>query len=126
MPQHFPPAEPARMPPLSMAVRSGGLLFVSGIGPHDEHWQIAKDDFPAQMRAVLATLDRVLAEAGTDRSRLVKVNVLLTRAADVAEMNRLYAAWLGAPPYPARTTAVVSALPVPEFLLEIEAVAEAG
>ena len=120
---HYPPQEPDRFPPLSLAVRVGDLLFVSGMGPFDEQWQIAKDDFPAQMRAVLAWLDRALHEAGTDRSRIVKTNVLLTREQDIAEMNRLYAEWIGAPPYPARTTAVVKALPVPDFLLEIECVA---
>jgi enamine deaminase RidA (YjgF/YER057c/UK114 family) len=123
---HFPPDEPDRMPPLSLAVRVGDLLFVSGAGPFDENWQVAKGDFPAQMRAVLADLDRTLARAGTDRSRIVKVNVLLTREDDLAEMNRLYRAWLGKPPFPARTTAVVKALPVPDFLLEIECVAAVG
>ncbi|MBC9208801.1 RidA family protein [Roseomonas aerophila] len=123
---HFPPPQPEKMPPLSLAVRVGDLLFVSGMGPFDEEWRIARDDFPAQMRTVLACLDKVLAEAGTDRSRIVKTNVLLTREQDIAEMNRLYAAWLGAPPYPARTTAVVKALPVPDFLLEIECVAAVG
>ena len=123
MPQHFPPPEPARMPPLSLAVRTGSLLFISGIGPHEPDWRIAAD-FAGQMRAVLATLDAVLARAGAGRRSLVKVNVLLTREQDIAEMNRLYAEWLGAPPWPARTTAVVKALPVPEFQLEIEAIAE--
>jgi enamine deaminase RidA (YjgF/YER057c/UK114 family) len=123
---HYPPNEPDRMPPLSLAVRTGDLLFVSGAGPFDENWQIAKGDFPAQMRAVLADLDRTLARAGTDRSRIVKVNVLLTREEDIPVMNRIYAEWFGAPPYPARTTAVVKALPVPDFLLEIECVAAVG
>jgi enamine deaminase RidA (YjgF/YER057c/UK114 family) len=111
---------------LSLAVRAGDLLFVSGAGPFDENWQIAKGDFPAQMRAVLADLDRTLARAGTDRSRIVKVNVLLTREEDIPAMNRIYAEWFGAPPYPARTTAVVKALPVADFLLEIECVAAVG
>jgi enamine deaminase RidA (YjgF/YER057c/UK114 family) len=123
---HYPPNEPDRMPPLSLAVRAGDLLFVSGAGPFDENWQIAKGDFPAQMRAVLADLDRTLARAGTDRSRIVKVNVLLTREEDIPVMNRLYAEWFGGAPYPARTTAVVKALPVPDFLLEIECVAAVG
>lgn len=126
MPRHYPPAEPGRMPPLSMAVRTGNLLFVSGVGPHDENFQVAAEDFGLQMRAVLNTLDKVLSEAGTARDRIVKVNVLLTRERDIPLMNRLYAEWLGGPPWPARTTAVVLALPVPQFLLEIECVAEIG
>jgi enamine deaminase RidA (YjgF/YER057c/UK114 family) len=54
---------------------------------------------------------------------LVKVNVLLTRASDVATMNRLYAEAFGPAPYPARTTCVVQALPNPQRLIEIEGVA---
>ena len=49
--------------------------------------------------------------------------VLLTRAGDIREMNTLYAAAFPAAHLPARTTCVVAALPVPEFLLEIECIA---
>jgi len=65
----------------------------------------------------------VLDEAGATFRDLVKVNVLLTRAADVATMNRLYAETFGPAPYPARTTCVVQALPDPKMLIEIEGVA---
>ena len=54
---------------------------------------------------------------------LVKVNVLLTRASDVATMNKLYAEAFGPAPYPARTTCVVVSLPDPKMLIEIEGVA---
>ena len=62
-------------------------------------------------------------EAGGTFRDLVKVNVLLTRASDVAAMNALYAGAFGPAPYPARTTCVVVALPDPKMLIEIEAVA---
>ena len=71
----------------------------------------------------MRNIKRVLAEAGADFRDLVKVNVLLTRAADVATMNRLYADAFGPAPYPARTTCVVVALPDPAMLIEIEGVA---
>ena len=64
-----------------------------------------------------------LDEAGATFADLVKVNVLLTRASDVAEMNVLYASAFGPAPYPARTTCVVLALPNPAMLIEIEGVA---
>ena len=56
-------------------------------------------------------------------AHLVKVNVLLTRASDVATMNKLYTQAFGPPPYPARTTSVIQALPDLAMLIEIEAVA---
>src|SRR5947199_33131 len=72
---------------------------------------------------VVTNIRRVLDEAGATFRDLVKVNVLLTRAADVADMNALYASAFGPPPYPARTTCVVAALPDPKMLIEIEGVA---
>jgi enamine deaminase RidA (YjgF/YER057c/UK114 family) len=120
--QHFPPPAGIKAPPLSYAARVGDLLFVSGIPGFDDHGAIP-DDFAAQFGFVVQTIKRVLADAGTDMRRLVKVNVLLTRAADVATMNRLYAEVFGPPPFPARTTCVVAALPDPRMLIEIEGVA---
>ena len=66
----------------------------------------------------------MLDEAGASLRHLVKVNVLLTRASDVAAMNVLYASAFGPAPYPARTTCVVAALPDPKMLIEIECVAQ--
>ena len=120
--QHF--AAPARVkaPPLSFAARTGDLLFVSGIPGFENEGGLPKE-FEAQFANVVRNIKRVLAEAGADFRDLVKVNVLLTRAADVATMNRLYADAFGPAPYPARTTCVVVALPDPAMLIEIECVA---
>lgn len=120
--QHFPPPPAIKTPPLSYATRVGDLLFVSGIPGFDDAGKLS-DDFVTQFGFVAATIKRILKEAGTDVSRLVKVNVLLTRASDVATMNKLYAEAFGPPPYPARTTCVIQALPDPRMLIEIECVA---
>ncbi len=118
-----PPRDGRKFPPLSLAVRHGTTLYVSGVAPLDAQGRIATGDFPAQFAQVMVNLRQVLAEAGADLTRVVKTNVLLTRAEDVREMNRLYAAAFPAEHLPARTTCVVAALPAPEFLLEIECVA---
>jgi 2-iminobutanoate/2-iminopropanoate deaminase len=120
--QHFPPPPGIKAPPLSYAAKVGDLLFVSGIPGFDDSGKLP-DTFEAQFGFVAATIKRILSEAGTDTSRLVKVNVLLTRAADVAPMNKLYAEAFGPPPYPARTTCGIQALPDPAMLIEIECVA---
>ncbi|MBE9605182.1 RidA family protein [Acetobacteraceae bacterium H6797] len=121
-----PPPEARHYPPLSLAVKAGETLYVSGVAPYDAQGGLAKGDFSAQMKQVLANLDEVLRLSGASRDTVVKCNVLLTRPEDVAEMNRLYADFFGPAPYPARTTSVVLALPVPDFLLEIECVAILG
>ncbi len=120
--QHFAPPAGLKAPPLSFATRVGDLLFVSGIPGFDEKGALA-DGFEAQFGFVVRNITRVLDEAGAGFRDLVKVNVLLTRASDVAAMNALYAGAFGPPPYPARTTCVVQALPDPAMLIEIECIA---
>jgi 2-iminobutanoate/2-iminopropanoate deaminase len=120
--QHFAPPPHVKAPPLSFATRVGDLLFISGIPGFDANGALP-DGFEAQFANVVINIKRVLREAGATTHDLVKVNVLLTRASDVAPMNALYAGAFGPPPYPARTTCVVHALPDPKMLIEIEAVA---
>ena len=120
--KHFPPPAGIKAPPLSFAARTGDLLFISGIPGFDEKGALP-DGFEAQFGLVVKNLTRVLEQAGATLRDLLKVNVLLTRASDVAAMNALYAGAFGPAPYPARTTCVVQALPDPKMLIEIEAVA---
>jgi 2-iminobutanoate/2-iminopropanoate deaminase len=120
--QHFAAPPAIKAPPLSFAARVGDLLFVSGIPGFDDNGGLP-DGFEVQFGFVVKNIRRVLDEAGATFRDLVKVNVLLTRPADVATMNKLYAEAFGPAPYPARTTCVVQALPDPKMLIEIEAVA---
>jgi 2-iminobutanoate/2-iminopropanoate deaminase len=120
--QHFSPPPHIKSPPLSFATRVGDLLFVSGIPGFDDAGALP-DGFEAQFGFVVKNIKRILDEAGATFRDLVKVNVLLTRASDVAPMNALYAGAFGPAPYPARTTCVVQALPAPAMLIEIECVA---
>src|SRR5947209_20530511 len=120
--KHLAPPAGLATPPLSFAARTGDLLFVSG-SPGFDGIGALPDDFEAQFGFVVRNIKRVLDEAAASFRDLVKVNVLLTRASDVAPMNALYASAFGPPPYPARTTCVVKALPNPAMLIEIECVA---
>jgi 2-iminobutanoate/2-iminopropanoate deaminase len=120
--QHFPPPPGVKSPPLSFAARVGDLLFISGIPGFDANGALP-EGFEAQFANVVINIKRVLDEAGATFRDVVKFNVLLTRASDVATMNRLYAEAFGPGPYPARTTCVVQALPDPKMLIEIEGVA---
>jgi enamine deaminase RidA (YjgF/YER057c/UK114 family) len=120
--KHFPPPSGIKSPPLSFAARVGDLLFISGIPGFDANGALP-DGFETQFANVVTNIRRVLDEAGATFRDVVKFNVLLTRASDVATMNRLYAEAFGPAPYPARTTCVVQALPDPKMLIEIEGVA---
>jgi enamine deaminase RidA (YjgF/YER057c/UK114 family) len=120
--KHFAAPPGLTAPPLSFAARVGDLLFVSGIPGFDDKGALP-EGFEAQFALVVKNIKRVLDEAGATLRDLVKVNVLLTRASDVAAMNAMYAGAFGPAPYPARTTCVVQALPDPKMLIEIECVA---
>jgi 2-iminobutanoate/2-iminopropanoate deaminase len=104
--------------PLSPAVRAGKLVFVSGTPAFDAAGKLAVGDFPAQMKQAMDNVTAVLKSSGTGWERVV--NVILIRREDFAEMNHVYASYFPDGRYPARTTTVVSALPQPDFLLEIE------
>ena len=121
--KHFPAPPGVKAPPLSFAARTGDLLFISGIPGFNDQGELP-DTFETQFSNVVTNFKRVLDEAGATIQDLVKVNVLLTRASDVAAMNALYAGAFGPAPYPARTTCVVQALPDPKMLIEIECVAQ--
>lgn len=112
-----------KTPPLSGATRHGELIFISGTPGYGDDGSIAVDDFAAQFHQAVITTRGLLHAAGGSLQTVLKVNVLLTREADVPEMNLLYAEAFGPAPYPARTTSVVRALPDPRMLVEIECVA---
>lgn len=120
---YFAPDSSFKMPPLSVAARVGDLLFVSGTPGYYDDGRIDEGDFGRQFDQAVVTLRQILERGGSSMRSLVKVNMLLTRQSDVAEMNRRYAEAFGPAPYPARTTCVVAMLPDPRMLLEIECVA---
>jgi len=110
--------------PLSPAVKTGNLVFVSGTPAFYGDRQIAKGDFPAQMHQVMKNIRAVLAAAGSSLEKAVKINVILVRKSDWDDMNRIYREYFKEGNFPARTT-IVCELANPDFLLEIECVAEA-
>jgi len=111
--------------PISQAVRSGGLVYVSGITPFDLDLKLAVGDFDAQFAQTAANLDAILKAAESGFDRVLKCTVILARREDWRRMNELYARLWPNGQFPART-AFEALLPHLDFLLEIECVAEAG
>ena len=69
---------------MSQAVSANGFVFVAG--------QVAEDrkaGIEDQTRDVLEKIDALLAEAGTNRGKLVAVNVFVPHIADFDAMNRV-------------------------------------
>jgi enamine deaminase RidA (YjgF/YER057c/UK114 family) len=104
---------------MSQAVVHGGTVYLSG--------QVARDgstDIAGQTRDVLRQIDALLAEAGSDRSRLLSVNIWLRDIADFGAMNEVWNEWVDGIDPPARAT-VQSPLAGPQWLVEMMAVAAA-
>ncbi|ATO33247.1 RidA family protein [Dickeya dianthicola] len=83
------------------------------------------DDALAQTENALASLDAILQQAGSDKSRLLDVTLFLADAADFAAMNAAWDAWVAAGSAPVRCT-VEARLMNPKFKVEIKAIAAVG
>jgi len=102
---------PSAVGPYSQAVRVGDWLFLSGQIPlAPETGEIVTGDIEVQTRRVLDNLRAVLEAAQASLASLVKTTIYLTDLADFAVVNRVYAEYLS-PPFPARATVEVKALP---------------
>jgi 2-iminobutanoate/2-iminopropanoate deaminase len=108
--------------PYSQAIRSGGLVFVSGqLALRPDHAEIVGETIQEQTEQIFANLRAILEAAGSGLDRLVKTTVYLTDLDDFAGMNEVYAQQVGEQP-PARATVEVAALPS-GAKIEIEAIA---
>ena len=67
----------------------GDLVFLAGQVADDKDGDIAK-----QTREALAKVDDMLSRAGTDKSRLLSVQIWLKTMDDFAAMNAVYDAWV--------------------------------
>ncbi|EQD61927.1 YjgF-like protein [mine drainage metagenome] len=102
---------PAAIGPYSQAVRVADTVYLSGQIPLDPRsGQMVEGDINAQARQVFANLAAVAAAAGGSLQQAVRIGIFLTDLNDFAAVNRVMEALLQ-PPYPARATVGVAALP---------------
>ena len=71
----------------------------------------------SQVAEVLASIDQLLAEAGTSKARILMAQIYLADMADYAGLNSVWDRWVGAAP-PSRAT-VEAKLAKPEWKVEI-------
>jgi 2-iminobutanoate/2-iminopropanoate deaminase len=113
---------PKAIGPYSVAIRTGGLVFVSGtLGMDAETSELVPGGIEAQTRKVLENLSNVLEAAGSSLERVVKTTVFLQDMGEFPQMNAIYADFFKEDP-PARSTIEVAALPK-AAAVEIEAIA---
>nr|WP_235913676.1 RidA family protein [Pseudoroseomonas coralli] len=99
------------------ATVAGGFIFLAG--------QVADDatlDAEGQTSDILAQIDALLADAGTDKRALLQVQIVLADIADAAAMNRAWDRWLDRAHKPARMT-IQGKLVDPQWRVEITGIA---
>ena len=115
-------AAPAAIGPYSQAVQSDRWLFLSGqIGLDPATGNLVAGGVREQTEQTLKNLEAVLSAGGSDLAGVLKTTVYMTDLAQFPVMNEVYAKRFP-PPFPARATLQVSALPK-GALIEIDAVA---
>ncbi len=100
-------------PRMSQAVVHGNTVYLAG--------QVATDlsaDVTGQTRQILASIDRLLAAAGTDKKHLLSATVYLADMSTFGEMNAVWDAWVAPGHTPARAT-VGAPLATPAYRVEI-------
>jgi len=113
---------PAAIGPYSQAIKSGGLLFLSGQIPLDPATgQIVAGGIDAQTRQVFANIGAILQAAGASFDHVVSATVYVADMNDFAKVNEIYATYFTAPA-PARATVQVARLPK-DSLVEIQVIA---
>lgn len=98
---------------MSEMVVHNGVAYLAG--------QVAGDpsqDVAGQTTQVLAAIDALLAQAKTDKTKIIRAEIFLADIATFAQMNSVWDTWVPAGSTPARAT-VEAKLAAPEYKVEI-------
>ena len=102
---------------LSEIVVHGNTVYLAGEVPDD-----ATLDITGQTQQVLGKIDKLLAQVGSDKSKLLSAQIFLPDMKDFAAMNAVWEKWVVAGQTPARAT-VEAKLANPAYKVEIMCVA---
>lgn len=97
---------------MSQAVSHGGIVWLAGqVGT-------AGASVTEQTRSCLASVERLLALAGSDRTRILSAQIWLADMADFAAMNAVWDGWVAPGHAPARATGEAK-LASPDYRVEV-------
>ena len=102
---------------MSQAVVHGNTVYLAGQVAADYNGTIEK-----QTTEVLAAVDKLLAQAGTGKSKLLTIQMILNNIGDFAAMNTVYDAWID-PANPPTRACIEARLAHPALKVEVTAVA---
>ena len=108
---------------IAQAYKAGDFIFISGQAALDLEGNIVGEgDFDAQAVQAFENLSAVLAAGGSGIEKLIKVTIYVTDMANFESVVTMRQRFFS-PPWPADTLVEVSALALPELMIEIEGVA---
>lgn len=103
---------------MSKVVVHGDTVYLAGIvADHPKGKSVTE-----QTKDILGQIDRFLAKAGTDKTKLLSANIWIADMSTFAEMNTVWDAWVSPGNTPARAT-VEAKLAAPDYKVEIMVVA---
>jgi enamine deaminase RidA (YjgF/YER057c/UK114 family) len=105
-------------PRMSGAVVHGNTVYLAGQVAN----ATAGKSVAEQTQEILSIIDGLLAEAGTDKTKLLMANIWLTDMSTFQEMNGVWDAWVAQGNTPARAT-VEAKLAAPQYKVEIAVIA---
>lgn len=112
---------PKAIGPYSQAIRAGNSVYLSGqIGLDPKTGEMVAGGIEAQARRVFNNLKAVAETSGQGLEQVVRVTVYLIDLAHFTKVNEIMVEYFH-PPYPARVTVGVAALPR-GALVEVDAV----
>jgi 2-iminobutanoate/2-iminopropanoate deaminase len=102
---------PAPIGPYSQAVKTGNLIFCSGMIALDPvTGQMIQDSIAAETKQVMLNIAALLQEAGAGFENIVKTTIFLISMDDFAAVNEVYGSFFN-DHFPARETVAVAGLP---------------
>jgi enamine deaminase RidA (YjgF/YER057c/UK114 family) len=101
-------------PRMSQVVIHGDTIYLAGVVANNA----AGESVTKQTQDVLSIIDRHLAKAGSDKSKLLAATIYITDMKTFAEMNAVWDGWVSAGNTPARAT-VEARLAAPQYNVEI-------
>lgn len=108
---------------IAQAYKAGDFIFISGQAALDLEGNIVGEgDFEAQAVQAFENLRAVLAAGGSGMDKLIKVTIYVTDMANFESVVKIRGRYFS-PPWPADTLVEVSALALPELMIEIEGIA---
>lgn len=113
---------PAAIGPYVQAVKSNGILFISGQLGFDMRDGSIPEAVEMQAANSLKNLETIMKEAGSDKSKVIKTTIFLTDMEDFGKVNEVYGQFFEGN-YPARSCVAVKELPK-AAKVEIECMAE--